>query len=335
LKGKNYKFENPDNDKRGPWFSGSVSFSEDRSNKNHPNYYQITSPSGIVWERQWQCPEDEMRDYLNEKKIYFGTSPKYDNVPRLKIFPTDKEEIIPPNIFDDVGTTRQAQKYLDSLFNIDNLFDNPKPVDLIKKIIEMSTEEKDIILDSFAGSGTSAEATISIEGNRKFILIQLPEKINKDASAYKKGYRYIHEITRDRVKKVIERDKLKLGFTYYKLGTLIDSDSILSGKLPKYGEFAKYVYYLATGKNHPDEKKIKEKDFFTGKSNNESIYLMYKQNVNELKNLSITLDWAQKINEKDSGQKIVYAPACFLDDEHLEKFNIKFVSIPYNLFERK
>ena len=120
-----------------------------------------------------------------------------------------------------------------------------------------------------------------------------------------------------------------------KLGPQIDADSILSGRLPSYKEFAKYVYYLATGKTMDNEKTIDEKDYFVGKINGETVYLIYKKDKEELKNLAITLDWAEKINKKDKGKKIIYAPACFLDEEYLEKFNISFVGIPYNLFEKK
>jgi len=85
----NYKFENPDNDSRGDWFSGSVSFSEERSNKSHVNFFEIESPSGIKWKRQWQCSEEEMNDLLKQNKIFFGLPPKYNAVPRKKIFPND------------------------------------------------------------------------------------------------------------------------------------------------------------------------------------------------------------------------------------------------------
>jgi len=83
------------------------------------------------------------------------------------------------------------------------------------------------------------------------------------------------------------------------------------------------------------EKEIKEADYFVGKNGNESIYLIYEKDLEKLKNLAITLDWAEKTNKKNKNRKIVYAPACFLDDEYLEKYNISFVSIPYSLFEKK
>jgi len=220
-------------------------------------------------------------------------------------------------------TTNKGSKDVSGLFG-KKVFDYPKPVDLLKVILSQ-TKDDDIVLDSFAGSGTTAQAVCELNnedgGKRKFILVEMEDYANK--------------LTAERVRKVIQSKKLKVGFTYSTLGPAIDAETILSGKLPTYTEFAKYVYYLATGKNHPKEKDIKEKEGFVGKSEYESIYLLYEKDMDKLKKMAITLDWARETDKKDSGKKIVYAPACYLDDELLSEFNIKFVSIPYNLFEHK
>jgi adenine-specific DNA-methyltransferase len=168
-------FSNPDNDERGVWFSGSISFSEDRSNKNSGNYFSIKSPSGLVWERQWQCTKKEMDEYLLDKKIYFGTEPEYSNVPRIKIFPDEEKEIIPENILSEQGTTRGAQGDLDSIMG-GNVFDNPKPVELIKHFLKIIKQKNEniMILDFMAGSGTTGHAVLELNkddgGDRKFIL---------------------------------------------------------------------------------------------------------------------------------------------------------------------
>lgn len=253
----------------------------------------------------------------------------------------EKDAFIPRSLLvgERFGRTRTGKTELKAIFDKIGIFEHPKPSKLIKHLLSISTEKNDIILDSFAGSGTTTHATLALNkkdgGNRKSILVQLPEKIKKDTPAYKTGFRFIHEITRERVKRVIDRDKLGVGFSYMKLGSQIDADSILAGSLPTYREFAKYVYYLATGKTMDNEKSINEKNYFVGKINSETVYLIYEKNKEKLKKLAITLDWAKKINKKDKGKKIIYAPACFLDEEYLEKFNISFVSIPYNLFEKK
>ena len=181
--------KNVDNDPRGNWFSGSVSFSEKRSNPNHKNYFSITSPSGKVWTRQWQRTREEMDQLLADKRIWFGPAPAYDAVPRVKIFNQDTQEIIPRNIIDEVESTRHAQAHLDNLLGEKNSFDNPKPVSLIEHLIKIACPKKDaLIMDFFAGSGTTFEAVCSLNqqdhGTRRTILIQKDEP-NKNQSSYK------------------------------------------------------------------------------------------------------------------------------------------------------
>lgn len=202
---------NPDGDSRGNWFSGSISFSEKRSNPNHPNYFEISSPSGVKWKRQWLLPKDEIERLLKEDKIYFGNAPKFDNVPRRKIFNGEKTEIIPKNIIDDVKSTRDAQNYLDSLLDEKNAFDNPKPVELIEHLISICNMKKDIlVMDFFAGSGTTMEAVFNLNksdgGNRRCILVQKPEKITSRKSRFSD----ISELCLERIKKVAGGNILRL-----------------------------------------------------------------------------------------------------------------------------
>ena len=168
-----YDFQNPDSDKRGGWFSGSISFSEKRSNKKHKNYFSIKSPSGKVWKRQWQKSREEIEELLAEEEIYFGKPPQYDTVPRIKIFPGDVSDQIPQNIIDCGETTRDAQKRLDEMFG-EKVFDYPKPVPLIKHILEFSANKNATILDFMAGSGTTGHAVLEANkedgGDRQFIL---------------------------------------------------------------------------------------------------------------------------------------------------------------------
>ena len=169
----NYDFQNPDNDPRGGWFSGSVSFSETRSNKRHKNYFTIKSPSGKEWTRQWQRTKEEMDELLADNKIFFGYAPDYDAVPRIKIFPGDVSEQIPPNIIDSVESTREAQTFLDDMFG-EKVFDYPKPTSLINHLLEFSSKNNATILDFMAGSGTTGHAVLDLNkkdgGSRKFIL---------------------------------------------------------------------------------------------------------------------------------------------------------------------
>ncbi|OGI62638.1 hypothetical protein A2643_03405 [Candidatus Nomurabacteria bacterium RIFCSPHIGHO2_01_FULL_39_220] len=337
------KYTNPDKDPRGPYKQGIISFQEghEKEDKNSENYYSIVAPSGRKITRHFFITKDEFDDLNSDNRIYFPKSG--DGVPAIKIFENEEKDFYFETILEGVGSLNSAKKELAEIFSIieEDVFDTPKPTKLIKEIIRATAPKDAIILDSFAGTGTTAHAVLDLNkedgksGNRKFILVQLPEKIEKDMPAYKAGFRFVHEIMRERVSKAIKMNKYEAGYSYMKLGSKIDADSILSGDLPSYKDFAKYVFYLATGKIMENEKSINEKDYFVGKANGEPIYLIYTKNNEKLRELAITLDWAEIINKKDKSKKIVYAPACFLDEEYLDKFNIHFVSIPYNLFEKK
>ncbi len=212
----NWATSNADNDPRGPWFSGSISFSEKRSSKSHRNYFSITSPGGVKWERQWLCSREEMEEMLKDNRIYFGPGPEYKNVPREKIFNGKKEEIIPKNIIENVGSTRDAQNHLDELLGVKGVFDNPKPVGLVEHLIQITSMGKDItVMDFFAGSGTTAEAVENMNrkdsGNRICILIQKDEKTFEEENglkiprrgceeAFRAGYESIADITAARIK---------------------------------------------------------------------------------------------------------------------------------------
>ena len=207
---------NSDNDSRGPWFSGSISFDEKRSNPKHPNYYKIVSPSGIEWQRQWLIPQEEMQKLISQNKIYWGKAPKYNNVPRQKIFNGEKTEIIPKNIIDCAQTTREAQNHVDTLLNEQGSFDNPKPVDLIKHLIKITNmQNNSIIMDFFAGSGTTLEAVHQLNrednGTRNCVVIQKPEPIENKSSKFKT----IAELCYTRIAQILcnTTDSLK----YYKV----------------------------------------------------------------------------------------------------------------------
>ena len=196
---------NADDDPRGNWFSGSVSFTEKRSNPKHKNYYSITSPSGIVWTRQWQKSRKEMDRLLAENRIYFGPAPEYNSVPRIKIFNGEQTEVIPRNIIDCVDSTRKAQRHLDKLLGVKGVFDNPKPVELISHLIEITQMKRDaIVMDFFAGSGTTFEAVAKMNaadgGTRQCILVQSGEVVETNNQ-----FRTIFEICKRRCEIVAEK----------------------------------------------------------------------------------------------------------------------------------
>lgn len=199
----NYTFTNPDEDPRGKWFSGSLSFTEQRSNPGHPNYYTITSPSGVQWTRQWQVTEAEMDELIAAGDIFWGSEPAFDSVPRRKIRP-GSIDIIPGNIISGCGTTKSAVTDLDRLMGC-HCFDYPKPVGLIQKLLTYYDTRNAVVLDFFSGSATTAHAVMEQNaedgGTRRYIMVQLAEHVPADSEAYRAGFRTIADIGRERIRR--------------------------------------------------------------------------------------------------------------------------------------
>lgn len=333
----NNRYKNPDNDPRGDWKSSDFSVKTYTPTCDYP----ITTPSGreVIPPkgRCWIVSPDKLQELIKDNRVWFGRDG--DNVPALKKFLNEVQDgTVPVSIWfrEEVGDNESAKKELKELLpDALEVFDTPKPSTLIKQILRIATDQDSIVLDAFAGSGTTAQAVLELneedEGNRKFIMIQMPESSKKEP---KKNI--CKDITRERVVKVIEK-KLKnkdVGFEYMRVGQPIDAETILSGQLPSFEDLAKYVFYLATGQT-PRKKDINQKSYLAGRIDNTEVYLMYEPDMEKLKTLAITFDWAKKVSDGNNRKKIVYAPACFLEDDYLSQFNIRFVSIPYNLFERQ
>jgi adenine-specific DNA-methyltransferase len=351
------KFSNPDNDSRGLWKADPFDAPGIRENLTYPIINPNTGkeylpPKG----RHWRTEEVNYLKFLEEERILFGKTGK--SGPQLKVFWDDKKEYgevetswwgegsadiyLNEDIdFETVsewtnyGTTTSGSKMLQFLFDSEKVFNNPKPVELIKHIIKQTTNKTDIILDSFAGSGTTMHAVMDLNkedgGNRKCIMVQMTE-----ATEAEPDKNICKDITRERVKRAIDKYGYNSGFKYYRLGIPLDAETMLSGQLPTYRQFAKYVYYLCTGENLEAEDKINEAEYFVGEYGKQAIYLVYKQDYETLTRLALNLTLAEKIKQQQPGKRrIVYAPSCFLDEEYLTDNQIEYVGIPYNLFQRK
>lgn len=240
----------------------------------------------------------------------------------------------PRSIWLDKQVNTEAGGKLLRQLMTDVKFPYPKPIGLIKMIVQIASNSNTIVLDSFAGSGTTMHAVMDLNkedgGNRKCIMVQMPEATEQDSRK-----NICKDITRERVKRAIEKYGYKSGFKYLRVGDPIDAEAMLSGTLPTYKQFAKYVYYLCTGEYLQDESSIDEKAYFVGMHKKQAVYLIYKKDYDTLTRLALNLDVAERIIKEQKGKKIIcYAPACFLDEEYLEAKNIEFVGIPYNLFRR-
>jgi adenine-specific DNA-methyltransferase len=214
------------------------------------------------------------------------------------------------------------------------VFDNPKPLELLKDIARIGSRPGDTILDSFAGSGTLGQAVIELneetEEHRNFILVQMTESTRDEP-----GKNVCLEITRERVKRAIEKYGYEGGFEYMRVGQSMDGESLLAGQLPAVEPFAQYVFYLCTGdKAAVKPKEIEKNLFLIGSTGNANVYMAYADDYDTLTRLALNTTLAEAVTAQQAAKHIVYAPACFLDEDTLRAKNIEFVSIPYGLFQR-
>lgn len=168
------EYGNPDNDPRGPYKAGNISKTEDKSIPTGKNYYTVVSPSGKQFTRQWHFDKETFVQHDKDGRIYWGK--KGDAVPARKIFTNEEKEITPTSIIEGKGSATSANKAIEKMFG-ERVFDNPKPLGLIKYLLEISSEQDAVILDFFAGSGTTGEAVMELnadaedKGKRQFILV--------------------------------------------------------------------------------------------------------------------------------------------------------------------
>ena len=212
----NDRYNNPDNDPRGPWTSGDLSVGPRVESRVYeitvPSGRKVLPPSGYCW----RLDEKTFHQYMKDNKIWFGE--EGDNVPRIKRFLSDvKQGITPMTVwkYTEVGHSQDAAQKLKKMFDGKAIFDYPKSVELIKRCLQLYTDNDCYILDFFSGSSTTAQAVIQLNaednGSRKFIMVQLPETIDEKREAYKAGYKTICEIGKERIRRAGRKIKEESG----------------------------------------------------------------------------------------------------------------------------
>ena len=217
-------FENPDNDPRGKWKADPFDSPGIRPNLT----YKITNPNNgkEYWPpkgRCWRTGEKEYLQFLDEGRIVFGKNGT--SKPQLKRFFSEAQSkgLTPKSLWDDCGTTTDGTKEIIEILGA-KVFDTPKPVKFLKRIIELCTNKDSIVLDFFSGSATTAHAVIEKNnedgGKRKFIMVQEPEECDGKSQAKNAGYNTICEIGEERIRRVgskINNSSVDSGFRVLKL----------------------------------------------------------------------------------------------------------------------
>ena len=322
---QNKAYKNPDNDPRGLWRPNNLA----ARNFYSKGTYSITCPSGRVIKgppagSYWRVSEEKFWEMDRDGRIWWGKDG--NNVPAPKIFLSEVADGVVPQTFwsyEEVGHTQDAKKEIKTIFTGETPFDTPKPVRLIERILQIASDPDSIILDSFAGSGTTAHAVLNMNkadgGNRKFILVEMMD--------------YADSITAERVKRVIDgygEDKKAVegtggNFSYYELGPvlLLPNGNLNEEVGPQ--KIREYVYYMETKEPLPAEQPTDE-PYFMGLCRNTAYYFYYERES------VTTLDHAflATVQTKAEGYTI-YADLCAIPQETLRKHNITFKKIPRDI----
>lgn len=321
---KDYK--NPDNDPRGAWTTNPWKAAVGRGGTK----YTITTPTGMIFNETWYGNLETFDNYKKEGRVYWTDNG--NGFPRIKIYLSDAQNTgqVAINFMphDKFGSNQEASAELKELFGKEGIFDNPKPIRLLKSLIKLSTSDSDIVMDFFAGSSTSAHAVMQLNiedgGNRKFIMVQLPEEIDKKTEVFKVGYKTIAEISKERIrragKKIVEENSDKEGIEHLDIGfrsLKIDSTNM------------KEVYYT------PDA--LKQADMLDLASN------IKEDRTAEDLLFQVMLDWGLELSlpiesKTIAGKEVFYVAgnslvACFDDltfdvvDEVAKDYPLRFVSV--------
>ena len=336
---KNYS--NPDKDARGDWTSGDLTCN--KTAQERPNlFYSITDPdTGIEYQcnpnRVWVYEKDRMQRLIEEGKVIFpkdsNGTPKYKRH-KSEIRSTKKPfgSLIETEM--NFMATRQLREILNG-----QQFDYPKGLHLLKQLMLQGAYPKDsIILDSFAGSGTTAHAVLALNkedgGNRKFILVECED--------------YADTVTAERVRRVINgvpdakdkslREGLGGSFTYCTLGKPIDIEGMLNGSaLPSYSSLAAYVLHTASGISAGStELKPLNKDGLFYSNGGTDYYLLYEPDLDWLGSDEgiLNLERARRISASSSGNNrkaFVFGPGKYIGQRDLSPLGITFCQLPYEM----
>ncbi len=322
---QNSRYKNPDNDPRGNWASGDCSSNKTRYER--PNlYFPIINP--ITNEeiypsesRVWRFEKSTFDKLLAEQRVYFGREGK--SFPRLKLFLSDVADGVVPSTWwnrEFAGDNQEGRRLLREIFgDVSDDFSTPKPLSLVARVIQISSNKNDIILDSFAGSGTTAHAVLTINkqdnGNRKFICIEMED--------------YAETITSERVKRVIKGYGTTEGtggsFDFYELGQSLFLENGNLNETVGVEKIRQYVFYTET-KTHLIEIRNEDNRHFLGKHNDTAYYFNYEQEQ------ITTLDHAfLSTMHTKAEQYVIYADNCLLTKDFMAKHHIIFKKIPRDI----
>jgi site-specific DNA-methyltransferase (adenine-specific)/adenine-specific DNA-methyltransferase len=331
----NYK--NPDADSRGAW--NSVTYTCNKTAEERPNlYHPIINPNTgeTIWPKKtavWKYDAERHARHVAEGLVYWGADGKA-KMPRLKRFLHEMDDVVPRSVlhYDDWGHTQLARTELLEILE-NSPFTTPKPTKLITRLLSIGAPGKDaLIMDSFAGSGTTGHAVLQLNkndgGNRKFIQIEIDETI-------------CEQITAERMRRVIDGyvsskgksvEGIGGGFRFCTLSKepLFDEQGQIQ-KDVSFSELARHVFFSETGEPLP--KNNNGRSPLLGVANGTAVYLLYNGILGDKRSGSgnvLTREVLHDLPEHD-GPKVIYGTGCRISKDRLIRERIEFRQIPYEV----
>ena len=358
-------YKNPDNDPRGVW--ASVDLTGQTGHATPDQFYEITTPAGARMKppagRCWALAERTFVGLAADNRIWFGKGGK--SRPRLKKFLNEGEGVTTwtwwPHA--EVGHNQEATKELNQIMGRPDLFDNPKPTRLVRRLLQLATGKDSIVLDSFAGSGTTGNAVLQLNkedgGTRKFILVEMDESICRSITAQRlmravSGYAsravaLISDRREERRSETAATDAAPIpeerseekhveglggGFRYCNLGEpLFDEGGNVCGTV-RFSDLAAHVYFTETGT--PIPKRATGKDPLLGEHNGKAIYLLFNGVLGDKSTRGgnvLTNEILRGLPEPTTNDaiRVIYGEGCRLGAARLKREGIVFKQVPYEI----
>ena len=331
-------YKNPDNDPRGPWRPNNLA----ARNSYSLGIYSITCPSGRIIDgpprgSYWRVSKEKFEKLDKDGRIWWGKDG--NNVPAPKIFLNEvKQGVVPMTIwtYEDAGHTQDAKKDLVSIVEFgdsESVFITPKPTRLIERVLQVASNPGDLVLDSFAGSGTTGHSVLKMNRAqsdqlpRRFIMVEMEPTIARD-------------ITAERVRRVADGYAnaksesvvgLGGGFRFCELGTPLFDEAGKIRDSVKFSELARHVYFTETGEPLPRERVTNSP--LIGVCRGIAIYMLYNGILGDKSANGgnvLTRSTLAQLPEYD-GPKVVYCMGCLLGRDRLQAARITVRQIPYEI----
>ena len=326
-------YQNQDNDKRGPWIPG-----DPYANKPYSKgLYTIKGPTGREFSppagRYWRVSEEKLRELDEDGRVWWG--PTGAARPSIKRYLSEVSDLVPRTLWNkqDVGSNRTSKNELRDLFPETASFATPKPTSLIERILQIATNPGDIVLDSFAGSGTTGHAVLKLNAAnpeqppRRFIMVEVEDKVATD-------------ITRERIRRVAQGYKNAKGepvpglggsFRFCELGEPLFDELGQIRDTVRFGDLARHVWFTETGEPLPRERVPNSP--LLGDFKGTAIYLLYNGILGDRSAAGgniLTRAVLAQLPPSD-GPKIVYCAGCLLGQERLSAHRITVRQTPYEV----